>query len=94
MDVKEAVQLAKSRIVELFGDEGVTNVGLEEIEHDDLKDEWQVTIGFSRPWDKPTNALAAIGQEIGVRSRSYKVVRIDDHGGKVISVKNRELIKP
>jgi hypothetical protein len=35
MDVKQAVQEAKNHIVHLFAEEGVTNLGLEEVDFDD-----------------------------------------------------------
>lgn len=91
MDVKEAVALAKDHIKDLFESEGISNVGLEEVEFDDRAKIWYVTIGFSRPWDKPSNALAAIAQQMSTPDRSYKVVSIDDTTGALLSVKNREM---
>lgn len=88
MDVKEAVGAAKRYIQELFADEGITNIGLEEVEFDEPTGEWQVTIGFSRPWDK-LGGLAGLASYPN-QLRSYKVVRISDETGKIISVKNRE----
>jgi len=86
MNVKEAVAKAKAYVLDLFENEDLTNVGLEEVEFNDDTKVWTVTIGFSRPWDIKTNALAGI-----TTSRSYKVVTIDDFSGEVKSVKNREL---
>ena len=61
MDVMEATQTAKRYIVELFTGEQIANVGLEEVEFDDTRDEWSVTIGFSRPWDNHSpNILSRI----------------------------------
>lgn len=57
MDVKEAVQTAKKYIAELFTEETITNVGLEEVEFNDTSNNWEVTIGFSRPWQ--TNLLSS-----------------------------------
>ena len=90
MYVKEAVERAKVHIQDLFGDEGVHNVGLEEVEFDDASKTWIVTIGFSRPWDEPANSLVSIARQMALPSRSYKVVRIDDRTGEVQSVRNRE----
>jgi hypothetical protein len=69
MNVKEAVTLAKKEVVELFGEEGVENVGLEEVEYDDTRELWHITIGFSRPWDR--QYIAGLTTEA---RRSYKVV--------------------
>lgn len=86
MDVKEAVQVAKDYVIELFGEEGIVDVGLEEIDFDQL-DNWVVTIGFSRPWNR--NIGSVLG---GQASRSYKTVRIQDGDGRVLSVKDRALL--
>ena len=85
MDVKEVVRAAKNYVAELFGDEDIIHVGLEEVDFDQ-SDNWVVTVGFSRPWDR--NIGSVLG---GQPSRSYKVVRIRDEDGKVLSVKDRTL---
>lgn len=90
MDVKQAVAHAKNYIIDLFADEKLSNVGLEEVELDDESDVWIVTIGFSRPWDEPRNTLAAIATA-NLPRRAYKIVRIANRSGEVISVKNREI---
>lgn len=87
MDVRQAVDQAKRYVVELFTNEGITNLGLEEVEFDDGV--WNVTVGFSRPWDTPSG-FAALAQA-QLQRRSYKIVRIDDGSAHVLSVKNREL---
>ena len=92
MDVKEAAKLAKEYVTDLFAEEGIGNVGLEEIE-DEARDQMAVSgqsrSGFSRPWDQGGLAAVTLGQR-GLR-RSYKVLRIDDHSGAVESVKDRIL---
>ncbi len=91
MDVKEAAKLAKDYVADLFAEEGIGNVGLEEIELKPGVDSrfWVVTVGFSRPWDHGGLATITLGQK-GLR-RSYKVLRIDDQNGNVESVKDRIL---
>lgn len=88
MDVKAAVKLAKEHVLDLFAEENITNLGLEEVSFYDGDGEWTVTLGFSRPWDEPRNTLASLAQT-NLPRRSYKIVRIDDNG-KVKGVKNRE----
>ncbi len=90
MNVKEAVKLAKQHILDLFADENITNLGLEEVEYDEAIQEWTVTLGFSRPWDEPRNTLASLA-ESNLPRRSYKIVRIDDKAGQVKSIKNRSV---
>lgn len=89
MNVKEAVAHAKAHILDLFAEESLTNLGLEEVEYDDQSNEWIVTIGFSRPWDEPRNTLAALTAGNTPR-RAYKIIRISSNSGQVLSVKNRE----
>lgn len=89
MNVKEAVGAAKRHIQELFADEAITNLGLEEVEFDEASDEWRITIGFSRPWDA-IGGLAGLASSPNPR-RSYKIVRISDGTGNVVAVKNREI---
>jgi len=88
MDVKAAVKLAKEHVLDLFAEENVSNLGLEEVEYDNNAQEWIVTLGFSRPWDEPKNTLASLAQSTLPR-RSYKIVRIDNDG-QVKGVANRE----
>lgn len=89
MDVKQAVTNAKMYIADLFADEDLRNLGLEEVELDSQTNEWIVTIGFSRPWDEPKNNFAALTSGSGPR-RAFKVVRISNASHNVVSVKNRE----
>lgn len=89
MDVKQAVALAKQYVLDLFAEEKITNLGLEEVEFDEQTKEWIVTLGFSRPWDEPRNVLAALAQTPYTR-RAYKVIRISDVRGSVLAVKARE----
>lgn len=90
MNVKEAVAHAKAHILDLFADENLANVGLEEVELEAQTGEWFVTIGFSRPWDEPRNALASALSNPNALRRAYKVLRISDNTGHVLSVKNRD----
>ena len=77
MDVKEAVRLAKEYIGQLFADEEIMHVGLEEVVFDDAAAEWKITIGFSRPWDQAIETRGMSGGEVRLK-RSYKVVRVND----------------
>jgi hypothetical protein len=89
MDVKEAVKLAKEHVLDLFAEENISNLGLEEVEYDNNAQEWIVTLGFSRPWDEPRNTLASLA-ESNLPHRSYKIVRIYDQSEMVSCIKNRE----
>ena len=86
MDVKEAVRTAKQYLVDIYDGENITDVGLEEAVFDDESDSWNITIGFSRPWDTRNNVVTALRLR-----RSYKVVSIDDSTGRVESLTDRVL---
>lgn len=91
MNVKEVVTHAKQHVLDLFAEESLTNVGLEEVELDEQANEWVVTIGFSRPWDEPRNALAALAAPSAYARRAYKIVRVSNANGTILSIKNREV---
>lgn len=90
MDVKEAVSVAKKYVHDLFGEEKIANLGLEEVIFEEKSKSWLITVGFSRPWDAP-NTYGGI-LPAGDPKRSYKVVKISDADQKVLSVKERTLL--
>ena len=96
MDVKEAVAVAKGYLTDVYTDERIVNLGLEEVEFDDRSDTWCITLGFSRPWDRPApprqRPLAVAIGEPAPRPelrRCYKVLRVSDETGEVKSLKDR-----
>ncbi len=91
MDVKQAVQIAKQYVSEIFESESTANVGLEEVVYEDESGTWKITIGFSRPWHR-RNPQTAAEKLASPFERSYKVVQVDDQSGKVESLKDRILV--
>jgi hypothetical protein len=96
MELRQAVATAKHHIATLFSDEGIADIGLEEIiaNFDDTDPQdlrvWQITVGFTRAWDAP----GALGVAAGLpRRRTYKIVDIADKDGRVLAVRNREMAK-
>ena len=85
INVKDAVLNAKRYIADLFADEGVSNLGLEEVVYDDAHDHWRITLGFSRPWDSRHNLFDSPKLD-----RTYKVITLDQ-AGTVLSVTNRDV---
>ena len=83
MDVKQAVQVAKKYVHELFKEEEIGNLALEEIDAE-KEGFWRITIGFSRPWNRHIGTFFS-----GEQTRAYKVVLVRDSDGYVLSVKNR-----
>ena len=92
MEVKEAVGTAKEYVADLFADEMITHVGLEEVVFDEVSGDWKVTIGFTPSW---SHASATLSSVVGLvrNNRSYKVVRIKDRDGRVISLTDRLLFE-
>ncbi|MGE0279569.1 MAG: hypothetical protein AB7P20_03000 [Rhizobiaceae bacterium] len=88
MQVKEAVQIAKKYVSDLLQDEGMKNLGLEEVVFNEKKRAWEVTVGFSRPWNTIKGPLTTIdgGQPT---KRAYRVVRVRDKDGAVESLTRR-----
>lgn len=96
MKVQEAVAKAKKYVREVYADEKIRFVGLEEVEWND--DGWRITIGFSRPWDMPPkNVLAETTKPSLTRyppsrppePRTYKIVVVRDSDGEVLAIKHR-----
>ena len=90
MDVKEAVEIAKSYVRDVLADEQITNLGLDETEHEQATGRWIITVGFARPWNTPRTRAQEVLETLGAVSslrRSYKVITISDNG-EVISMKN------
>jgi hypothetical protein len=88
MTVRDATQKAIKEFSEVFQN-GYQNVRLEEIEISDDERYWYVTLGYDDPSVHPA---AALSRQLGVPAqRAYKVVKIDDMTGKVISIKIRSV---
>jgi len=91
MEVKQAVALAKSYFADVFAEEQIADLGLEEVQYDEPKDEWIITIGFNRNWSKEKEmAKAWLGPALR-RERIYKTVHIADADGKVLRMMHREI---
>jgi uncharacterized protein YdeI (YjbR/CyaY-like superfamily) len=91
MDVSEAIAAAKKYVNEVYAEEQVTNLGLEEVEHILTAGKWIITLGFSRPWNTPRTRAQEVLENLGAVSslkRSYKVITMADDG-TVLSMKNR-----
>ena len=99
MEAVQAVKAVKEYILEVFEDEGIVEIGLEELELD--SGVWEVTIGFRREWQKPyapSPPPTGIHEIFRLRGpkreeRTYKTVRIRQDG-TVISMKHRDVSVP
>lgn len=85
IDVKAAVQIALNFIAEIYKDENLSDVRLEEV--DSKGTEWWVTVGFRTP-----DTVAAIAESLGRKApRDYKVVKVDSTTGEVIGMAMRQV---
>ena len=98
MDVKEAASKAVDFINDLYQSEKIRHVGLEEVKFDDQTDEWVITIGFFRQWDKvqESKTLAEVSAESNFviqpsdwKQRTFKTVRINNRTASM-TMANRE----
>jgi len=95
MEVKEAIKRAKDYVTEVYAEEQVTNIGLDETEYDSTTGRWYITVGFSRPWNTPRTKAQELLEHMGAVTsyrRSYKVIVMSDDG-KVLSMKNRPRVE-
>jgi hypothetical protein len=89
MDVKQAVTTAKSHVIDVFQNEGITTPTLEEVEFDDSQGVWSITVGFFRR-EPEEGGPSLMGFVSGLR-KQYKVVRILDDDGRPVSIRNKDL---
>lgn len=83
MDVKDAVNKARVYIQDIYSDEQISALRLEEVEYDHREDAWKITLSFNRP---------AIGlQQLVGAPRDYKTVIIDNPSKKVTAMRIRQL---
>lgn len=77
IDVKQAVGIAFDNFRDLYSDDNLPQVLLEEVNLNGDEDLWLVTIGFARP---QTGFGGAIAQ--ATQTREYKTFKIDAETGE------------
>lgn len=92
MDVKQAVSKAKRYLAEVFSDEEISDIRLEEVEFDKADKTWLITLGFLQPdFEMPVDrALRKTSLHRPVR-HSYKIVKIPENDNEIPSIKTRIL---
>jgi hypothetical protein len=93
MEPKEAVSLAKRFVRELFAEENITEIGLEELDYDPDPQTWMVTVGFRRPWARHPETMNSLFPSgfAHLTDRWYKQVLVDGNTGYMRSIRDREL---
>ncbi len=89
---KAAVKIARDWLAEMYADEGIADIGLEEIKWNN--GEWDITLGFTRQGHAPEqddgNTLLGALAVLQRRPRVYKVITVSDLNQSVLSMRNRE----
>ena len=91
MNVREAIRLAKAYVQEVFQDEAIAQIGLEELDFREADEAWDVTVGFARSLPPFTGSIGKLSASFGAGGqRVFKVVRIN-RDGKILSMKHRHV---
>ena len=91
MDVNQAIASAQAYSAEVYADEAITNLGLEETEYNSTLDQWLITLVFARPWNTPRTRAQEVLENLGGVSplkRSYKTVFVASTGD-IMAMKDR-----
>ena len=79
-----AIRAAKDWLAQVYSDERVTGVSLEEVRHSDST--WEITLSFRREIDlTPMSALS------GAVGRAYKVLVVSMTDNKILEMRDRIL---
>ena len=90
VDIKEAMNTARNKIKEVYGQEP-TNFQVEEIEQSEDGKCWVITVGFNEsPPMNPQNELQRLSFLLRPPVRVYRVIKINLESGDFISMKMRE----
>jgi len=95
ISVKEAVTKAFEYAHDFYKPQEIPQLMLEEVELDEEKKNWLVTLGYKSPRviQRQTSGLAGVFQPTTEKEsvREYKTFRIDGEDGQFISLKIREV---
>lgn len=91
MEAKKAISEAKTLLEDLYSEENVSEIRLEEVEFDEASDSWLVTLGIMRPVARRAASNLSISPLETPLKRTYKIVTVPDKGINRPSVKIREL---
>jgi hypothetical protein len=91
--IKTAVSNAMQFIRELYAEDQIKDILLEEVEFSEPADQWLITIGFTKYKIQEYSLPAVTDLILPEREtvRKYKTVHIDAQSGKPISMKIRQI---
>ena len=93
MTPKQAIALAKASVLDIFAEEEIEDITLEEVRFDDERNHWLITVGFYRPISKAvararSGLVGAIVNAASTR-KTFKTVRIDDKSEAFKGIEHR-----
>lgn len=89
MKLKEAINIAKAELEDIFEDENPRDIRLEEVDKNNLGS-WVITLSYLQAPDaRESMGLMAIAAAINVNTRAYKLVTVNQ-SGEVESIKIRK----
>jgi hypothetical protein len=87
MDVKQAIETAKATLRDVFADDILGAVKLEEVEYEPSADTSAITLSFQRQFEHTDTALDTMPQ-IATRNTTMKIVRVPNASDGPVSIKN------
>lgn len=97
MEVRDAVKIAKKYVSDVFAEERISDIGLEEVEFEETGNNWIIVIGFRRPFERSVKkrdegTLSAMFRpNSGYENRWYKSIIVDAMSGTVLRMFDRVL---
>lgn len=90
IEVTQAIKLARRFFNEIYQDEAIQNLMLEEVVIDDDSNEWRITFGYDSLITKEANTILS-KEIINKMSRVYKKIHIDADEGDFKGMFMREV---
>ena len=87
---ENAVRAAKAWLAQIYADEAIARISLEEVRFRDGN--WEITLGFNRiDSDAPESQFKALDALQARRSRIYKVLVVAGNDNHVMEMRDREV---
>lgn len=84
LNVKNAVKIALNYVKELYEDNNLQDLMLEEVDFSEAANQWLITVGFSLPENQEeTQPLIAPSKNRQTLSRRYKIVNVNAKTGSI-----------
>ncbi len=85
-----AVRAAKAWLAQIYADESIARIALEEVRFRDGN--WEITLGFNRfDPDSPSSQFKALEEAYARQHRIFKVLIVAGNDNHVIEMRDREV---